>query len=66
MAASRCPNSNCKSGSFESITKTPIGSTLQVNFIQCSRCGTVVGIQDTTINNLIYKLAEKLKINLND
>ncbi|MDI9870558.1 hypothetical protein [Flectobacillus roseus] len=67
MAASRCPNPSCNSSSFETVEKVPNGSRFKLNFIQCSSCGTVVSVQDyNNIEALIYKLAGKLKINLNE
>lgn len=54
MAISKC---NCGNTTFEMVENTPIGSSYRVNFIQCSKCGNVVGVMDyfnigTKANNI--------------
>jgi len=44
MAVSKC--AKCDNTVFEMIEKEPVGSEFKVMFIQCARCGTVVGIHD--------------------
>jgi len=44
MAVSRCPNPECSGSSFELKTVTPRKSNYEVHLIQCSSCGTVVGL----------------------
>ncbi len=61
MASSTCVK--CGSTSFEIKANSPSGSLIQFMFVQCSRCGGVVGVtgfydSETTIR----KIAEKLDI----
>ncbi|WP_333198156.1 hypothetical protein [Microcoleus sp. S28C3] len=66
MAATpKCPN--CQAlNNFESIPIKVRNHTVELVSIQCANCGTVVGIMDYhSISVLIYKLAQKLKIDLN-
>jgi predicted nucleic-acid-binding Zn-ribbon protein len=60
---SSCPK--CESSSFE-MSETPVsGSNFRLMFVRCSKCGCVVGVQDYFNSpHLIYKLAEKLNVNL--
>lgn len=44
MAMSTCPK--CESHSFEISENSPAGGAFKVMFVQCSRCGAVVGVQD--------------------
>jgi hypothetical protein len=44
MASSKCPS--CKHSGFSLVMQTPTGSGYPVQFIQCSSCGTVVGVLD--------------------
>jgi uncharacterized Zn finger protein len=45
MARSACPK--CGKNSFELVTQDNIsGSRFKFNFVQCSACGTVVGVVD--------------------
>lgn len=65
MALSTCPKSGCNSHFFEIVEHTPSDSRFKHNFVQCSSCGTVVGVLDFyNIGQLIYRLAAKLKIKL--
>lgn len=63
MALSSCPK--CDSHSFETVLHEPSGSRFKVQFIQCSRCGCVVGTAEYyNIGNLLHKLAEKLNVKI--
>jgi excinuclease UvrABC ATPase subunit len=63
MAYSNCVK--CNNSSFEMVEASPSKSNFKLMFIQCARCGGVVGVVDYyNIGNLIYKLAKKLKIDL--
>jgi hypothetical protein len=43
MASSKCPV--CTSTSFEGVLQSKVpGYNFKLNFIQCSRCGVVVGV----------------------
>jgi len=62
MALSKCPNSNCKSlinskgSSFEMAT-TNFGSKSKYFFVQCTDCGTVVGIiNEYSHNHIMNKI----------
>jgi len=44
MAMSSCPK--CQGHTFDLVTAEPRGSNYKQNFIQCSQCGTVVGVTD--------------------
>jgi len=44
MAQSKC--SECGNTTFEIEYKSPSGSKYQIAFVQCSKCGTVVGVID--------------------
>ena len=63
MAQSKCPG--CWNTSFELVVKTPSGSDFALNFIQCSRCGGVVGVLESyNIGELILSLAKKLNVSI--
>jgi hypothetical protein len=63
MARSKC--GKCDGYVFEVVETVPGNSRYKVLFVQCSSCGTVVGVMDYfNIGTLIYNLAGKLKINL--
>ncbi len=63
MVWSKCPK--CEKSGFELAEETPLGSAFKLMFVRCSSCKTVVGVTDyLNTNELIYKLAERLKINL--
>lgn len=63
MAISTCPK--CESHSFEMKEHSPANSRLKVNFVQCSRCGAVVGVTDfNSVPLLLEKLAAKLGVKL--
>ena len=42
MAKSTCPM--CRTREFEMVESKPKNSRFSVNFVQCSTCGTVVGV----------------------
>jgi len=44
MAASNCPK--CSSESFELVGIVPDGSKFRLLAVQCSSCGSVVGVMD--------------------
>ena len=69
MATSKCPK--CDNTHFEMKENTPKDSNYRLLFVQCSSCGTVVGVMDyynigakireieeelNNIKNLIYRL----------
>ncbi len=63
MASSCCPK--CGNTSFEVAENTPKKANYRIWFIQCTSCGAVVGAMEYAhIGKLIYKLAEKLNIDL--
>lgn len=65
MARSTCPK--CASNRFETSEATPNKSAFKLIFIQCAECGAVVGVIDYyNIGHLIYKLAAKLHVKLDD
>lgn len=51
MKDSICPNPACKGKTFEiQIKKVPYGTTrteVNVEFVQCSQCGTIIGVLQT-------------------
>ena len=64
-ATPKCPN--CQTlNNFESTPIKVRNHSVELVSIQCASCGSVVGIMDIhPISVLIYKLAKKLKIDLN-
>lgn len=63
MANSKC--GKCEGSSFEVVNHEPRKSNFKLLFVQCASCGTVVGAMDFhNIGALIYKLAQKLRIDL--
>ncbi len=63
MAMSTCVK--CNSTSFEIREVTPQDSNFRYNFIQCTKCGGVVGVVDFyNIGSLIHGLADKLNVDL--
>lgn len=44
MPKSKCPK--CENETFEIQHNSPTGSKYRVAFVQCSKCGTVVGVTD--------------------
>lgn len=60
---SRCPK--CDGTSFEMAEAKITGAAYRHYFIQCSTCGSVVGVTEFfNISNLIHQLAKKLRITL--
>lgn len=57
MAQSKCPK--CDNTTFESKNVKMVGGTVDYVFIQCYKCGCVVGVIDTasivTIGNSILR-----------
>ncbi len=63
MAQSKCPR--CDSTSFEAKLANISGTHFPYMFIQCSSCGTVVGVSEAeNVPNLLHQLAEKLGFQL--
>jgi len=63
VAISKC--SNCDNTVFEMVEKEPIGSNFKIMFIQCNRCGTVVGVQDYyNLGTILNAIKEHLGIQL--
>jgi uncharacterized C2H2 Zn-finger protein len=59
MALSKCPK--CDNHFFEMKEAEPTNSAYKVNFLQCSRCGAVVGVMDYfSVGTLIRKLIKAL------
>ena len=57
MATSKCVK--CDNTSFEMVENAPSGSRFKVMFIQCNRCGCVIGVTD--YNNTSSELADITK-----
>lgn len=65
MPTSKC--SKCENTDFELVSAKIKFSSFNLNFIQCTRCGSVVGvIEDRNINYALDKLASKLHVNINE
>ena len=64
MATSKCPR--CEGTSFEIVeAKRLKDANFRMNFIQCSSCGTVVGVTSFhDVSSLLIKLAERLGVDL--
>lgn len=63
MAQSKCIS--CNNTTFETKEAKISGSNFRKYFIQCSKCGGVVGVTSFyNTNTLIEKLAKALNINL--
>lgn len=59
MAVTKC--ASCGNTFFEVVTKEPVRSNYKLNFVQCSQCGTVVGVLDYfNIGAKIHDVEEKL------
>lgn len=62
---SKCPK--CDGTSFEMVKASIENANYSYNFIQCSSCGCVVGVTEShNIGALLYKIAEKLDIDLDE
>lgn len=65
MAISKC--GSCESHTFELKANEPKGSQFKLMFVQCSRCGAVVGVTDYyNIPSLLEKLAQQLGFSVAD
>jgi len=68
MAISKCPK--CDNTFFELVENSPSKSNYKLLFVQCSRCGTVVGAMDYynigTVLNKVENNLEKIEKNLNN
>jgi len=63
MAISTC--TKCGNHNFELVEASPNGSNFKYNFVQCARCGSVVGALDFwNIGSLLEKLAQKLQVKI--
>lgn len=63
MAASRCPK--CEGHQFEIVEKEVRNARFKMMFVQCSSCGTVVGVRDyENAPSLIHRLATALGVRL--
>lgn len=63
MALSTCIK--CGNNTFVLVENTPSGSDYKLSFVQCSKCGGVVGVLDYySASELILRLAEKLNLPL--
>jgi uncharacterized Zn finger protein len=64
MNRSKCPK--CEKSGFEVVNEVPVNSNYPLIFVRCANCGSVIGVLDYyNVGELIKKLAEKLKIDLN-
>lgn len=65
MARSTCPNPQCKGHNFELALNEPAKSAFKLQFVQCSSCGTVVGVLEYhNTAALLQKLAKKLNVSI--
>ena len=63
MAISTC--SKCGNQTFEVVPNAPKGSIFQLWFVQCDKCGCVVGTHEKfLISSMILDLAKKLNVEL--
>ena len=46
MTTSKCVVAGCGGTSFELVANEPHGSKWQLYFVQCAKCGGVVGVQE--------------------
>ncbi len=61
MAQSTCPK--CENTSFEIAENSPKGSRFKFTFIQCDRCGAVVGVVDYyNVGNILTKIGAHLEM----
>jgi len=68
MAQSKCPNPQCDSTNFELAPRIkPTHSTFELSFVQCAKCGAVIGVlESNNINKRLDGFAEIIsKINVN-
>jgi len=66
MAPSKCPQ--CPSSDFEFVLKENIRGTIKkMFFVQCTACGTVVGVTDYfDTAAILERIVEKLNIDLSN
>ncbi len=57
MAISKCPK--CDNASFEVVENSPLHSNYKLIFVQCRKCGSVVGTMDYSNIGTILKDVEK-------
>jgi predicted nucleic-acid-binding Zn-ribbon protein len=63
MAVSTCVK--CGSRSFEVKAAEPTGAKFTFLFVQCSSCGSVVGVTEhCNVGVLVRQLAKKLHVNI--
>lgn len=60
---SKCPNEKCKSNFFEIVEQSPTNASYKVLFVQCSLCGTPIGVMELMVN---WKGIEKLDKKIDD
>jgi hypothetical protein len=61
MALSKCVK--CENTLFEVVENTPARANYKLNFVQCSRCGGVVGVLDFyNIGEMLSRISRKLGI----
>lgn len=61
MATSKC--GSCGSPSFEVKEHTPNHSTFRLLFVQCAKCGVVVGVNEFfNIGAMLDKIARKIGV----
>lgn len=59
MALSVCPK--CDWHLFEVMETQPYKSSVRVNFVQCAKCGAVVGVVDASIEGAIKDMQARLQ-----
>lgn len=63
MAYPTCPK--CDNHIFELRELSPLGSSVKLNTVQCTKCGAVVGVTDYyNTASLLFELAKKLGVQL--
>lgn len=63
MAYSNCIK--CGNVTFEVVENEPLNSSFKLNFIQCAKCGGVVGVMDYyNIGSMLEKLGQRLSVDL--
>jgi predicted nucleic-acid-binding Zn-ribbon protein len=61
MAASKCPS--CENKSFEMQEIQPSGSKWKYQAVQCSKCGSVVGVVEYfNVSALVSRIIDHFKI----
>ena len=62
MAYSKCPK--CESNFFEVVENSPSYCNYKLLFVQCSKCGSVVGVMDYwNIGTVVKSIEEKVTRN---